>query len=124
MLKVWADTHSTRETKEGDWMKHWMMLQGYRAFNMMYRKTFEKQTTFISPEEKEKQIVTTYKTKRRYLRHAKDAEANDMIHMGSDHRCVMATFTINMPGKNIHYKNTRRKHDMIEYEERDQAKKK
>ena len=57
------------------------------------------------------------------MRHAKDVEANDMIHMGSDHRCVMATFTINMLGKNIHYKNTRRKHDMIEYEERDQAKK-
>ena len=26
----------------------------------------------------------------------KDAEANDMIHMGSDQRCVMATFLINM----------------------------
>ena len=35
----------------------------------------------------------------------------------------VATFTINMLGKDIHYKNTRRKHDMIEYEERDQAKK-
>ena len=32
----------------------------------------------------------------------KDAEANDMIHMGSDHRCVMATFLINMLGKDIH----------------------
>ena len=62
-------------------------------------------------------------TKRRYLRHTEDAEDNDMMHMGSDHRCVMATFTITMLGKNIHYKNTRRKHDMIEYEERDQAKK-
>ena len=30
-------------------------------------------------------------TKRRYLKYNKDAEANDMIHMGSDHRCVMAT---------------------------------
>ena len=46
-----------------------------------------------------------------------------MIHMGSDHRCVMATFTITTLGKHIHYKNTRRKHDMIEYEERDQSKK-
>ena len=26
------------------------------------------------------------------------AEANDMVHMGSDHRCVMSTFT----GKNNH----------------------
>ena len=36
-------------------------------------------------------------TKRRHLKHIKDAEANDMIHMGSDHRCVMATFKISMP---------------------------
>ena len=60
-------------------------------------------------------------TRRRYLRHAKDAEANDMIHMGSDHRCVMATFTINVPEKNILIKNTR-KHDTIEHDEREQAK--
>ena len=32
----------------------------------------------------------------------KDAEANDMIHMGSDHGCVMATFLINTPEKNTH----------------------
>ena len=62
-------------------------------------------------------------TKRRYLRHNKDAEANDMIQMGSDHRCVMATFTVTMLGKNNHHQNTREKHDMIEYEERDQAEK-
>ena len=45
-----------------------------------------------------------------------------MIHMGSDHRCVMATFMITMPGRNIHIKNTR-KQDTIEYDERDQAEK-
>ena len=45
-----------------------------------------------------------------------------MIHIGSDHRCVMATFTITMPGRNIHIKNTR-KQDTIEYDERDQAEK-
>ena len=32
--------------------------------------------------------------KRKHLKFNKDAEANDMIHMGSDHRCVIATFTI------------------------------
>ena len=47
-------------------------------------------------------------TKRRCLRHVKDAEANDMIHMGSDHRCVMATFMITMLGKNIHAKNEKK----------------
>ena len=39
----------------------------------------------------------------------KDAEANDMIHMGSDHRCVMATFLINMPGNDNHAKNMKKK---------------
>ena len=101
-------------------MKHWMMLQGYTALNTMYRKTPQKQTTFISPKGKEKQIDYIL-TKRRYLRHAEDAEANDMIHMRSDHRCVMATFVITMLGEE-HIKNTR-KQDTIEYDERDQAEK-
>ena len=87
-----------------------MMLQGYTALNTMHRKTPQKQTTFISPKGKEKQIVFVL-TKRSYLRHAEDAEVNDMIHMGSDHRCGMATFTITMPEKNIHIKNTRKQHD-------------
>ena len=108
--------------KRGDWMKHWMMSQDYTALNTMHRKTHQKQTTFVSPKGNEKQI-DYIQTKRRYLRHNKDAEANDMIHMGSDHRCVMATFTITMPRKNNHFKNTGEKHDMIEYEERDQAEK-
>ena len=73
--------------KRGDWMKHWLMLQGYTALNTIYRKTHQKQTTFVSPKGNEKQIDCIL-TKRRYLRYNKDAEANDMIHMGSDHRCV------------------------------------
>ena len=39
--------------KRGDWMKHWMMLQGYTALNTIYRKTPQKQTTFLSPKGKE-----------------------------------------------------------------------
>ena len=39
-------TESLNEgNKRGDWMKHWMMLQGYTALNTMYRKTPAKQTT-------------------------------------------------------------------------------
>ena len=75
-------------------MKSWLMLHDYSALNTMFRKTPQKQTTFVSPKGKEKQIDYIL-TKRRYLRHANDAEANDM----SDHRCVMATFMITMPGK-------------------------
>ena len=37
--------------------------------------------------------------KRRHSKYNKDAEANDMIHMGSDHRCVMATFVVTIPKK-------------------------
>ena len=66
----------------------------------MFRKTAQKQTSFVSPEGKEKQIDYIL-TKRRYLKNVKDAEANDMIHMGCDHRCVMATLLINMPEKKI-----------------------
>ena len=65
----------------------------------MYRKTPQKQTAFASPNGNEKQIDYML-TKRRYLRCNKDAEANAMIHMGSDHRCVMDTFTVTTLGKN------------------------
>ena len=68
------------------------MLQDYTALNTVFRKTPQKQTTYTSPKGSEKQI-DYIPTKRRYLKHIKDAEANDMIHMGSDHRCVMATLT-------------------------------
>ena len=73
----------------------------------MFRKTPQKQTSFVSPKGNEKQIDYIL-TKRRYLRNVKDAEANDMIHMGSDHRCVLATFLINMLGKDIHAKNIKK----------------
>ena len=106
--------------KRGDWLKHWLMIQGYTALNTMYRKTPQKQTTFRSPKGNEKQIGFIL-TKRRYLRDNKDAEANDMIHMGSDHRCVMATFTITTPEKSSHYKTTKGKHDIIKHEGRDQT---
>ena len=77
-----------------------------------------KQTTFRSPKGNEKQIDYIL-TKRRYLRYNKDAEANDMIHMGSDHRCVMATFTITTPETSRHYKTMKGKHDTIKHEARD-----
>ena len=83
-VKVWADAHSTSETKRGDWMKKWMMLQGYTALNAMYRKTPQKQTTFISTKGKEKQIDCIL-TKRRYLRHAKDAEERPQMRHGQFH---------------------------------------
>ena len=79
----------------------WLMLNDYSALNTMFKKTPQKQTSFVSPKGKEKQIDYIL-TKRRYLSNVKDAEANDMIHMGSDHRCIMATFLISTPEKNKH----------------------
>ena len=55
--------------KRGDWMKHWLMLQDYTALNTMYRKTPQKQTTFVSPKGNEKTKIDYILSKRRYLRH-------------------------------------------------------
>ena len=108
--------------KRGDWLKSWLMLNDYSALNTMFRKTPQKQTSFVSPKGKGKQIDYIL-TKRRYLINVKDAEANDMIHMRSDHRCVMATFLINMPEKKINVRRENTKHETtmyVEHEEKDE----
>ena len=46
-----------------------------------------------------------------------------MIHMGSGHRCIMATLLINTPGKNTHARRENRKHDTIVYVEHVQKEK-
>ena len=63
------------------------------------------QTTFRSANGKEKQLDYTL-TSRRHLKFSKDAEANDMLHMGSDHRSAMAQFVI--PAKD--WKGSQAKH--------------
>ena len=50
----------------------------------------------------------------------KDAEANDMIHMGSDHRCVMATFLINMAEKKTNVRRGNKKHETTVYVEHEE----
>ena len=42
-----------------------------------------------------------------------------MIPMGSDHRCVMATFMITTLEKSSHYKTITGQHEKITHEERD-----
>ena len=68
------------------------------ALNTMHKKTLEKQVTYRTPKGAEKQLDYIL-VNRKYLRCSKDAEANDMIHMGSDHRCVMAHYVIPAPKK-------------------------
>ena len=94
--------------KRGDWMKHWLMLQSITALNTMYRKNPGKQTTYRSSKRNEKQIdyITTERT---HLKYNKDAEANDMFQMGSDHRCVMATLMITTPKRDGHRKTRHNK---------------
>ena len=99
----------------GDWLKSSLMMQDYTALDTMFRKTPQEQTTFISPKGNEKQIDYIL-TKRRHLKHIKDVEANDMINMGSDHRCVMAISTISMLGKNSNHKDMKGKHDTVKRE--------
>ena len=99
------------------------MLNDYSALNTMFRKTPQKQTSFVSPKGKEKQIDYIL-TKKRYLRNVKDAEANDMIHMGSDHRCVMATLLIIMPEKKINVRRRITKHETTMYAEHEEKAKK
>ena len=62
------------------------------------QKTREKQVTYRTPKGAEKQLDHILVT-RKYLRCSKDAEASDMGHMGSDHRCVMAQFVFPAPKK-------------------------
>ena len=46
-----------------------------------------------------------------------------MIHMGSDHRCIMATFLINTLGKNNHARRENKKHETTGYVEHEQKEK-
>ena len=106
--------------KRGDWLKSWLMLNDYFALNTMFRKTPQKQASFVSPKGKKEKQIDYILTRRRYLRNVKDAEANDMIHMGSDHRCVTATFMINMREKKINVRRENTKHETTVYVEHEE----
>ena len=85
--------------KRGDWMKHWMMRQGYTALNTMYRKTPQKQTTFIS-------------TKRRYLRHAADARGQRHDPHGKRPQMCHGHFHDHYAGKECPLQDKKGKHDI------------
>ena len=53
------------------------------------------------------------------MKNVKDAEANDMIHMGSDHRCVMATFLIDIPERKNDDRKGNTKHETTVYAEQE-----
>ena len=77
--------------KCGDWLKHWLMIQNYVALNTVFTKRPDKQATCRSSLGTEKQLDYML-VDRRNMRHFRDAEENDMIDLGSDHRSVSAHF--------------------------------
>ena len=101
---VLSASHTLKETnKRGDWMKQWLMLQKFVAIHTTYRKIHQKLVKFKTPAGVEKQLDYIL-VNRKYLTHSRDAEANDMIHIGSDHRSVMARFVIPVSKQKTHPK--------------------
>ena len=97
--RVSVGPHTLKEgNKRGDRMKQWLMLQRLLTLNTMYRKTTDKQVTYTTPKGAEKQLDYIL-VDRKHLSYSRDAEANDMIHMGSDHTSVMAQLAIAAPTK-------------------------
>ena len=95
------------------------MMQKFVALNTMYRKMHQKLVKCRTLEGVEKQLDCIL-INRTCLKHSRDAEANDMIHMGSDHRSVMARFVIPVSQqkdstKRMHYGKAEK---ITEFEER------
>ena len=74
-------------------MTQWLLEQKLVALNTVYKKAPQKQVTYRTPKGVEKQLDYILTDKNHYC-WSRDAEANDMIHMRSDHRCVMRRFVI------------------------------
>ena len=77
----------------GEWMTQWLLENKLVALNTMYKKSPPKQVTCRTPKEIGKQLDYIL-TDRKHYQWSRDAKASDTIHMGSDHRCVMARFEI------------------------------
>ena len=99
------------ETSTLNWgpVLHWLMLQNFVALNTMYRKTPEKQVT-RTPKGVENQLDCIL-VDRKHMCCSRDVGANDMIHMGSDHRSVTAQFVITASKKEVSQKNEHRKEE-------------
>ena len=94
----------------GEWMTQWLLEQKLIALNTMYKELPRKQATYRTPKGVEKQLDYILVDKK-HCCWSRDAEANDMIHMRSDHRCVMATFVIPAKAKQkpLHSETTRKR---------------
>ena len=79
-------------------MKQWLVLQNLAALNTMHRKMPGWQVTYKTPKGVEKQLDYVL-INRKHMSFSRDAQANDMIHIGSDHRSFMAQSVIKAPMK-------------------------
>ena len=55
-VKVLSSTILNESNKRGDWLKSWLMLNDYSALNTMFKKTPQKQTSFVSPKGKKSKL--------------------------------------------------------------------
>ena len=93
-------------------MTQWLLEKNLVALNMMYKKLPYKQVTYHAPKGGKKQLDYTL-TDRKHYGWSKDAEANDTIDMGSDHRCIMAKFEIPKKPKKRQHVAARRPHSKL-----------
>ena len=80
-------------------MKQWLMVQRFVALNAIYKYIPDKQVTYRTSIVAEKQLDYVL-VDRTNLKHSRNAEANDMIHMGSGHISIMTQVVIPVPKKN------------------------
>ena len=94
-IELSAVVHYTLNTANcrGEWLTQWLIENKLVAVNTMCRKLPQKQVTYHTPKRVEKQLDYILTDKKHYS-WSRDAEANDTIHMGSDHRCVISKFEI------------------------------
>ena len=93
-------------------MTQWLLEKNLVALNTMYKKIPQKHVSYHTQKGAKKQLDCILTDKKHYC-WSKDAEANDVIHMGSDHRCVMAKFEIPEKAKK---KSRRNKAPSVEIE--------
>ena len=72
-------------------MTQWLMIQNFAALDTICSKTAEKQATYRTPKGAEKQLDYIL-LDRKNICCSRDAEANDMVHMESDHRSAVAHY--------------------------------
>ena len=108
-VQVLENTHSTEETREViGWHIDWCYTILQHSTRCIGRILGNKRPT---DHQKELRSGIDYIIiKRRHLKY-KDAEAKYMIRMGSDHRCVTATFMITTPKKDGHRKKKKQVRD-------------